>query len=273
MIVVNGQPGESVSASDRGLAYGDGVFRTILVRNGRAQQWRRQYLKLRHDCTHLGIAAPDEQTLVQEVREASGAEPACVIKIVITRGAGERGYRYGEAAPTRIVMSAALPAYPPEYRDTGVRVRMCELQLAHQPSLAGVKHLNRLENVLARAEWDDAEIPEGILCDANGNAICGTMTNFFVATGGALSTPDLSRCGVAGVTRDRVIAAAARANISCTVRSISRGELFAADEMFVVNSVIGLWPVRLLNDRPLLVGAVTREIQERLDEDDDAQVA
>ena len=151
-------------------------------------------------------------------------------------------------------------------------MRLCQLKLAHQPALAGVKHLNRLENVLARAEWSDADIAEGILCDGEGNVIGGTMTNLFIVLGDTLVTPELNRCGVAGVTRDRVMAIALREGVECQVRAVPVGELFSADEIFLVNSLIGAWPVRSMEGRNWSAGALTRSLQRWLTRENDAQV-
>ena len=259
---------------DRGLAYGDGVFRTLAVRRGAPpEHWGRQYAKLAFDCSVLGIACPEEGVLERELRRACDCGADCSVRISITRGEGERGYRYQPVAePTRIVASAPATPYPDAYRERGVKARLCQLKLAHQPALAGVKHLNRLENVLARAEWNDADIAEGILCDGDGNVIGGTMTNLFMVLGDTLVTPKLDRCGVAGVTRDRVMAIAAREGVKCEVRPVPLRELFAADELFLVNSLIGAWPVRSMEGRNWSSGTLTRLLQGWLMRENDAQV-
>lgn len=274
MILVNGNETGVVAAADRGLAYGDGVFRTLLVRNGAPQQWPRQRAKLGFDCAALGIAMPEKGSLEQDVTRVCRANRDCALKVIVTRGIGERGYRYAEnRVPTRIVLSAPLPSYPPSYAEAGVKVRLCRLQLAHQPALAGIKHLNRLENVLARAEWTDPSIAEGIICDAHAHAIGGTMTNLFIAKNGALVTPGLERCGIAGVTRDRVIDAAARHDAACEVTILSWDDVLAADEIFLVNSLLGVWPVRDIEGETRAPGPLTRAVQSWLNQEDDAKAA
>jgi 4-amino-4-deoxychorismate lyase len=123
------------------------------------------------------------------------------------------------------------------------------MRLGNQPRLAGIKHLNRLENVLAAAESNAADIAEGLLMDKDENVIGGTRSNLFLVSRGKLVTPDLSRCGVAGVQRDRVIAWAARHDIALQVRDIRLDEVLHADELFLVNSVIGIWPIRELEQQ------------------------
>jgi 4-amino-4-deoxychorismate lyase len=274
MILVNGEARGEVSARDRGLAYGDGVFRTFPVRRGEPVNWRRQYAKLGRDAAALSLPLPAAEVLASDVRSACRDFDECAVKIILTRGAGARGYRYdGNEDGTRVVMAERLPENCAEHRMSGVAVRLCRLRLGHQPALAGVKHLNRLENVLARAEWDDPGIAEGLLCDVAGDVICGTMTNIFVAAGGALATPRLDCCGVAGVTRDRVLEAAGRAGRSCTVARLKWSDVLQADEVFLVNSLAGIWPVRDLDGHLRTPGSITRELQRALDCDDDAHVA
>jgi 4-amino-4-deoxychorismate lyase len=274
MILVNGEARSDVSATDRGLAYGDGVYRTFPARHGQPTHWRRHYAKLARDAAALRLRAPAAEILASEVQLSCQDFAECAVKIILTRGVGARGYGYVRNEDgTRVVLSELLPESYGERRLSGVAVRLCKLKLGHQPALAGLKHLNRLENVLARAEWDDSAIAEGLLCDTAGNVICGTMTNIFVAAGRALATPCLDCCGVAGVTRERVLEAAARAGLSCVVTRLKWSDVMEADEIFLVNSLAGIWPVRELDGHPRSPGSITRELQRALECDDDAQVA
>ena len=273
MVLINGVENAALSAVDRGLAYGDGIFRTLPARNRVPQHWPRHYAKLASDCAAIGMQCPDAALLGPEIVRVCELDPDSAIKVIVTRGVSSRGYRYEQdAEPTRIVMSSPLPGYPQSYADTGVRVRRCRVRLAQQPALAGIKHLNRLENVLARAEWSDAEIAEGILSDTDGNVIGGTMTNIFLARAGALATPSLDRCGVAGVTRERVIQAASDCGVRCATTRISWGDVVDADEVILVNSIAGAWPVCELEGRVRSVGPMARAVQHWLRQDDE-QVA
>ena len=265
MILVNGTASETVPANDRGLAYGDGVFRTMLVRAGVPQQWRRQYRKLAYDCSVLRVACP-AQGLLENDLQAIAPTQDVVLKIIVTRGTGERGYRYApDATSNRILMTAPIPPYEIRNREEGVRVRRCRIRLAQQPALAGVKHLNRLENVIARAEWQDEKIAEGVLCDMDGRVIGGTMSNVFAVVRGELVTPSLERCGVAGVTRERVLDAALQHGMTCHIRDIGWPEFLAAAEIFLVNSVFGVWPVRQIDEQSRSTGPVVRSVQRWLD--------
>jgi len=250
MILVDGLPANAVPADDRGFTYGDGVFRTLAMRRGRAQWWDQHYAKLAADCGALRIAPPAEDDLRRDLQTIAAQLPDCALRITVTRGSGGRGYAVPEnTQPRRVVSASPLPEYPTHWSEQGISVRVCELRLAAQSRLAGIKHLNRLENVLARAEWNDPAIAEGLLLDDAGDLIEGTRCNLFIVEDGALVTPDLSRCGVAGVTRDLVISAAGRNGLRCRIEPINRQRLEAATEIFLVNSLIRVWPVAALEQR------------------------
>ncbi len=245
MVLINGQPSEQISVLDRGLCYGDGVFRTMQSRSGRAIQWERHFNKLRNDCRVLQIPAPERNRLETDLRTVCADAPDCVLKIIVTRGPGGRGYAIPDVvSPTTILITSLLPQYPEEYGNGGVAVRLCKTKLASQPALAGIKHLNRLENILARAEWSDSTIAEGLMEDNDGDLVEGTMTNLFIVKNNVLLTPDLSRCGVAGIQRDRVIEIAQQNNVKLTIGKLRVDDVIRADEAFLVNSIIGLWPIK-----------------------------
>jgi 4-amino-4-deoxychorismate lyase len=264
-MLVNGVSGDSISAADRGLLYGDGVFRTLRVPGGQLWQWSRHYRKLHQDCAALNLPCPDAPLLQEELQRLIGSQSDGVAKVIITRGVGARGYApASQSAPTRILSLTPFNPYPGEFYTQGVKLRVCTLRLAHQPRLAGIKHLNRLENVLAAAEWNDAGIAEGLLLDMAGNVIEGTRSNLFMVRGGVLLTPELSRCGVAGVQRERVLEWAAAHGVPCRIGQFGLDESLAADELFLVNSVIGLWPVRELQDRTWSHFPVAMQVQKWL---------
>jgi 4-amino-4-deoxychorismate lyase len=263
MNLINGVAGDAVSVRDRGLAYGDGVFRTFPLRGGKPLLWQRQYAKLARDCQALKIECPTAAALEKDLALITAVEPDCVAKIIVTRGESARGYAPPPAAqPTRIVSSSPLPDLPQHYGETGVRTHLCRIRLAAQPALAGIKHLNRLENVLARAEWSDPAVAEGLMCDADDNVVGGTMSNLFIGKNGKLLTPDLARCGVSGVMRELVIELARTHDIPLQTADIGIDELLAADELFVVNSVVGLWPVAALDRKTWIKGALTTRMQQ-----------
>jgi 4-amino-4-deoxychorismate lyase len=243
-MLVNGLPSASISPQDRGFNYGDGVFRTLLVRQGRPHSWNRHYLKLQQDCAALRLDCPSSETLLSDISTLSATAPNGVVKIVVTRGDGQRGYAIsGSPAPVRVVTLNPIPVFEDHHYTSGIRLHRCRLKLGHQTRLAGIKHLNRLENVLAATECTELGLPEGLLEDADGYLVSGTRSNLFFIRGRTLYTPDLSRCGVAGVQRERVMDWAKENGVECKVAQMHFEEMLRAEEIFMVNSVFGLWPV------------------------------
>ncbi len=270
MILVNGDACAQVAANDRGLSYGDGVFRTMLMQAGKVKNWSLHYAKLVDDCARLVITCPDKSLFESDISCLSASNQSGVIKLMVTRGAGLRGYAPQPAVTvTRISMWSAMPQYSDNIIHEGIRARWCQLRLGRQPLLAGVKHLNRLENVLARAEWQDADILEGLLLDEAGNVICGTMSNIFVIKGRYLYTPDLSACGIAGVSRARVLNGAASMGLMAKVTALSVTDVLAADEVMLTNSVIGTWQIRTLAEKTWDAGQFTPLMRAYLEMDHD----
>ena len=269
MILVNGKASEHISAADRGLHYGDGVFETLVYKDGKIRALKAHLIRLEEGATQLKIPMPDIDVLTDELQQVASAESEtqsgdAVLKIILTRGAGGRGYRPSvQPQPTRIISRHALATYP-KRAEEGVAVRICAQRLVDNPTLAGMKHLNRLEQVLARMEWDDDEITEGLMCNAHGDIVEGTSSNVFIVESGVLITPPVDRCGVAGIVRAELFEIAHAAGIPCHQRYISPAEFAAADEAFICNSVNGIWPVRQLEDSPIALGAVTRLLQTQL---------
>lgn len=247
---MDGVESAKVAAADRGLMYGDGLFETIAVCDGYPCLWDAHMSRLRTGASRLSIPCPPESLLRRECRTVIGATSRCVVKLVVTRGSGGRGYNLpAEPRPTRIFMRYPWPEHPAEYFRSGVTVAICRMRLAEQPNLAGIKHLNRLEQVLARSEWDASSCAEGMMCDAQGHVVCGTMSNLFLFDKDGLVTPRLDRCGIAGTVRDLILRTAARFGIAAGEGDLYLRDLFQADGLFLTNALIGAWPVRHLGER------------------------
>jgi len=272
--LVNGQALDAVATTDRGLLYGDGVFETLAVAAGRPCYWSAHLQRLQAACRLLGLAEPDAAQLLQEGLRLIGDRQRAVLKIIITRGPGGRGYRApARSQPTRILQLHDWPDYPHACQGDGIRTTLCTTRLGLNPSLAGIKHLNRLEQVVARREWDDAAVSEGLMLDMTGQLVEGTMSNVFIVTAGTLRTPDLTQCGVAGIMRARLLAIAEREQMEYQVQGISVDELQQANEVFVCNSLIGIWPVRAVDEQVYARGAVTERLQALLQDDAVARAA
>lgn len=262
-MLINGTTETRIAATDRGLQFGDGLFETIAIKNGQPRLWRRHMERLLSGCSRLGITPPDAGQLLEEVLKELGEAQQGVIKIIITRGPGRRGYRpQPNSEPTRIISWSKDPVFPEQVYQRGIIARLCATRLGWNPALAGLKHLNRLEQVLARSEWHDPSIQEGLMMDAADRIIEGTSSNLFVVQDEKLYTPDLSRCGVAGVMQGLVIEVAEELNIPIIITDISLQDLWVADGLFVSNSLIGIWPIRELSGQEFAVDAIPDKLIE-----------
>ena len=244
--MVNGQVNELVSSLDRGLLYGDGLFETIAVRRGSPVFWDDHIQRLQHGCKVLGLKCPDCGLLHREVDRLIDAEEQCVVKIIVTRGMGGRGYSFDEQSPTRIIQKFPWPDYPPEYTALGIDLTLCRFRLSQQSRLAQIKHLNRLEQVLARSEWKEG-YQEGLVCDTRGNIIEATSSNVFFEVDGQLITPGLENCGIAGILRQRIINYCRQQGIPLAIKNFGLTEIVRVEAMFICNSIAGIWPVKRFN--------------------------
>ncbi len=243
--LINGQETDSLLSSDRGLHYGDGLFETIAIVNGKPALWQQHLQRLFDGCQRLQIIKPDADVLLHECELLCESTDRAVAKLIITRGSGGRGYRKPEqATPSRIWSLHPWPDYPAINIELGITARICQTRLGINPLLAGIKHLNRLEQVLARSEWKDSNIAEGLMLDINGRVIEGTMSNVFFIKQGILLTPDLHEAGINGLMRQQVLNIAKKLEIDIHIQDLTADIIEAADEVFFCNSLFGLWPVR-----------------------------
>lgn len=247
--LVDGIPAQSLPLDDRGLHYGDGLFETIAVREGEPKLWSAHLARLRRGCERLQLPMPDGDLLRAEAARLCADTAAGVLKLLYTRSSAGRGYRPVAAPARRVLMLAPPPAYQSTAWEQGVVIRVCALRLAAQPRLAGLKHLNRLEQVLARAEWDDPNVAEGLMLDNNERVIEATQSNVFLVHGKRLLTPALDRCGVSGVMRETVLALAPELGLAVEETELGLDDVRTADELFLSNSLIGVWPVARLDDQ------------------------
>lgn len=242
---INGIAQSAITVADRGLQYGDGLFETLAVFDGHCPWFPAHYQRLAAGCERLAIPLPDKQVLLREVEHAAAGQARAVIKILLSSGRGGRGYRRPAVLePSRIVMQHDWPDYPDSFWQDGVALKLCQTRLGNNPSLAGIKHLNRLEQVLARNEWQGDDYAEGLMCDAEENVIEGTMSNVFVVHRNALYTPSLVTCGVEGIMRRWVLDNASSVGIEVHRTTVAIEDIKQADEVMLTNSLIGLWPVK-----------------------------
>lgn len=243
--LINGRAADQVSIRDRGLLYGQTVFETIAVSEQQPLLLESHLRRLDAGCERLGIESQTD-TLKAEITDFCSAQASgnWVLRVTLSMGSGGRGYQNPEQPePLRILSFHPYPDHPREHWQQGIHLGLSEVRLAQQPLLAGIKHGNRLEQILARSQWQP-EWQEALLLDYAGNVVEATQSNVFIRTGNQLATPDLSDCGVAGIMREQVLEIADNVGASTRIVSLSNADIVAADEVFLSNSVIGIWPVK-----------------------------
>jgi 4-amino-4-deoxychorismate lyase len=246
---------------DRACAYGDGLFETVRI-NREPVLLGYHLDRMMAGCRrlHLSLERSDLESVLSQALH--GVRDA-VLKIMVSRGSGGRGYAVTpDMTPSVAVMLSELPQWPlANYRD-GIAIRVCDTRLAIAPALAGIKHLNRLEQVLGRMEAAPEIYPEMLMEANDGRLIEGTCSNLFMVCDGTLVTPDLSDCGVAGTLRRWLLQAAETEIGAVKETSLTRSDLLASSECFVCNSVFGIWPIRQCGNQEWAVGKITRKLQD-----------
>ena len=258
--LINGKFKNTISVLDRGLAYGDGFFETMLWdSNGKDKEeigvefWNRHLKRIIKGCKLMKINIPGEQEILNQRNKilfkskANGIESG-LLKLIITRGVGGRGYKFEKNMIANLIfLSFEKPQLELKNYESGVRVRLCKTKLSINKNLSGLKHLNRLDSVLARSEWEDDSF-EGIFVDSEKNIIEGTMTNIFFIKKNVLITPTISDSGISGVMRQVVIDEGKRFFDEVIEKKIKLIELQDFDQMFLTNSVLKIMPVKLFNE-------------------------
>ena len=239
--MVNGEVSEYLAADDRGLAYGDGLFETLVVQGGQPRFWQQHMDRMGLGCERLGLSMPPQEVWLREAQTVAAGQPRCVVKLILTRGSGGRGYRPGgRSAACRIVSAHPMPDDLDAVHRNGVAARTCTIRLGFQPALAGLKHLNRLEQVMAGRELVDSPGMEGVMTDQEGYINSALSGNLFLVSEGRLLTPRMDRCGVHGVLRGLVLR---DHKTRCELRRVHPNLLDEASEVFMTNVVRGVIPV------------------------------
>ena len=243
---------DSVPLDDRGLAYGDGLFETIAVRNGEPRLLALHLARIADGCRRLAIEYPGDSAVnglvVRVLQDCNVSTAYCTLKLVVTAGSSPRGYLRNSESPPRLLVGVFPSSpLPHEHYTNGVVVDVSAIRLAVQPLLAGLKTLNRLEQVLARNAIGEGF--EALMLDTEGHVVCGTMSNMILEFEEGLVTPSLAQCGVEGVMRNAILAGSNGSAV--TVRPVWREELEQASAMVLCNSQFGVLPVARLGTRPL----------------------
>ena len=260
-----GRDGGTVDVTDRGLAYGDGLFETMLVRKGQVQRLSLHFDRLSEGCNRLALPLPQASELLERIEGAAATVDNGNLKLILTRGVGPRGYAPpAEATPTVILLPASASVSPAPT----LQVATLEMRLAENVKLAGIKHLNRLEQVLAQVELANLDADEGLMLSTSGAVIGGTSRNLFAVFGESVRTPLVDRAGIAGVMRRAVLERCAELGIQATECELGPEEVARADELFMTNALVGIQSVGQLDGRPLASEAVATRLRLGFDSPD-----
>jgi 4-amino-4-deoxychorismate lyase len=253
-------PAGDVPVTDRGLAYGDGLFETIAVVDGQPKLLAAHLARLQRGARRLGITGVDLDVVRAALLSAAAVfSPHGALKLMVTRGDGPRGYTPPiDQSPRWWLQQFAWT--PPAELPTGARVAISSVRLGEQPLLAGIKHLNRLEQVLARAENPASRADEALMLDSAGRLVCATSANVFMVREGQVFTPRMDRCGVAGVVRGALMAAATVGELPWPIMEtdLTLESLVGAEEIFLTSALRGVWSVGVVDGSPVFGGKVAK---------------
>jgi 4-amino-4-deoxychorismate lyase len=240
---------QKISPFDRAFQYGDGIFRTFVVENKKALHWKYHYKKIVEDCLAMKITPPKEKDLLEDIHSLFKSNKKSVGKFIISRGISERGYKFNEdITHNRFLIKTKMPIYPKEYFKNGINLYVCKQKL--NPSiLSGVKHLNRLENIMARQEWKSDHYADGILLDQKGNVIECISSNIFMRIGKTIYTPKINQVGVKGVTRELILKISAELGFKIKEAIFDLNKLLSSDEVFITNSLFGVLQVKKIKNK------------------------
>ena len=263
MFQINGKLTNKISIEDRAVQYGDGVFETIAVKENLLEFWKEHYQRLSKGCKVLKIKCPSEVFLKKEISKflKKIKKKKFILKIIISRGIGGRGYNPPKKTKsTRILGAYNWPNYPERNFKKGIKMDICKTKLAMQPHLSEIKHLNRLEQIIARSEWQSKNISESIMLDFNDNVIEGTMSNIFGVKKNVFYTPVIKFSGIEGVMRNEILKLLKKNKEKYKVKKIKFKEFLNFEEIFICNSIFGIWSVRQILKKKFPFGKKTKEL-------------
>lgn len=250
MFLINGTEQASLAANDRATQFGDGCFTTARIIDGQIQFAAAHQQRLRQGCERLAIPFADWSALEQEMTMLAKKHDDGVIKAVITRGVGGRGYSPANcSAPTRIVSFAQRPAHYARWQQEGVSLALSEIRLGRNPALAGIKHLNRLEQVLIRLGLEQTDADDALVLDSDGWITECSAGNLFWRQGKTVFTPRLDQAGVDGIMRQYCLRQLASSAFDVVEVNAGLDALALADEAIICNALMPVVPVRQWADR------------------------
>ncbi len=234
---------------DRNFQFGDGVFTTIKVQEGTLQLWALHWQRLVHSCQRLGINLPSEDEVFSKAQGAISAQEQ-VMKIVVSRGHGGRGYSTKGIVGADVYMTTSpMPVFP--WLTQGISLGVAQMKLGIQPLLAGIKHCSRLETVLLKTEVEQSDFDDLVVTDTDGCIIECAAANLFFLLDDKWHTPSLHRAGVNGVMRQHILS-----QVDVIEGDFSINSLAKASAILTCNALTGVVPVRSFQGKKLDTSAV-----------------
>ena len=263
IVLINGAKQSKISIFNRNIQFGDGLFETCVIENKKILFWVNHFARLNKGCEQLKISRVDESVWLSDVKKALSlcSYDRCVVKLILSRGESLRGYGFkDDIKPVRAVIVSELQKVT---FNKSFCLEYCQSGYDSNPKLAGIKHCNRLEQVLARA---GLKSDEGIMLDENHNVISVTQGNIYAILGNKLITPKLDKCGVEGIRRAVILDLTKHLGIKVKVEVLSVEKLGQADEVFISNSIIGIQSISQIGDIGLGESPITKKIKEAFTE-------
>lgn len=253
-ILLNGELASQIAITDRAVQYGDGLFETIALIRQKLHNWERHFQRLSQGANLLGFDPPDEKLLRAEIdkliqfqSDENHAVERAIVKIILTRGSGGRGYAIPEYSNVqRIISLHTWPEYPQNYYTDGVDIAELKFRLGIQSHLSSIKHLNRLEQIMAKKELG-SNYQEALILNHNSHIIEGVSSNIYFVHKGVLCMPDLKCSGIAGTIREQIRDICQAKQIPYQVADYSITLMPEVSEVFLSNSIIGIWPVKQIS--------------------------
>ncbi len=263
VILIDGKKQSKASIFNRNTQFGDGLFETCLVENKKLLFWSNHFERMKLGCDRLKISMIDETLWLSDIKKAFSLMKIdnCIVKLVLSRGESLRGYSYKDnIRPIRITIVSELKK---NNQDKRFSLEFCNSGYNSNPKLAGIKHCNRLEQVLASAS---IKVDDGIMLDENENVVSVTQGNIFCIQGNRLITPNLDKCGIEGTRRAVILKIAVDLGFDINIKNLSVAELLRSDEVFISNSIQGVGPVNQIEDFVYSKHKITEIISEALKE-------
>lgn len=250
MFLINGREQDSLAANDRAIQFGDGCFTTARIRQGEVQFLPAHIRRLREACERLMLPFTEWQALEAEMSHLAHSHQQGVLKVILTRGAGGRGYSAAAChAPTRLLSVSPMPAHYDRWREEGISLALSPVRLGRNPHLAGIKHLNRLEQVLIRTHLEQTTADEALVLDSDGFITECCAANLFWRKGNDVFTPNLDHAGVNGIMRQHCIAQLAASPFRVAEVHAAEEALADADEVLICNALMPVIAVRAYGER------------------------